>query len=105
MNSSETFARVLATHEESPCARAKTVSIEEWKKPCLQIVPDTHTLARPGSPIPDMLDSVFVDFHRELKEYMMDTYGLMGSSEAVDLHTVIARHVTIAPDPSGAHAA
>ena len=96
MHDSETFARILSAREEPPSARAKVVAVEEWTRP--RLAAESPAVVRPVSQIPDMLDSAFVDFHRGLKEYMMDTYGLMGSSEAIDLHTVVARHTRLA-DP------
>lgn len=37
----------------------------------------------------DLLDCDFIDFHRELQQHMLDRYGLLGRSQAHDLHIAI----------------
>jgi hypothetical protein len=123
MVASETFAGILSIQEgpDHESASARVVTLDEWRRSRLANRSDLVTASIPtgsateagtikamttdrvGSGTEDMLDADFIDFHRGLKEYMMDAYGLMGFSEATDFHAVIARHVRVA-DPSGAHA-
>lgn len=43
----------------------------------------------------DILDWEFIDFHRALREHMLDNFGVLAESEAFDLHEAIAPCVRI----------
>ena len=110
MQESSTFANVLSTNEGPllELKSAKIIPLHEWKPPSLATETSPTSVRSTSSPPSDvdMLDCAFIDFHRGLKEYMMDAYGLMHLSEAADLHTVIVRHVHAAETsaPMGTYA-
>lgn len=72
-----------------------TISLQEWhrrravdKTIAEATVAGSHKQA--GLPM-DILDCAFIDFHRELRAYAMNSYGLMQHSEAADFHEALSR--------------
>jgi len=109
MTTHASFARALATADASlETDHKRVVSLDEWVRTSAATRRSRYACASSGTSDSsanangasnigqfDILDADFIDFHRGLKEYMMDAYGLMGRSEAADLHAVIARHANV----------
>lgn len=55
----------------------------------------------PSAPAIDILDSEFVRFHAELKEYMTTAHGLLGKSEAFALHETVCECISFPDTPPG----
>lgn len=106
MSSSFTsFAGVVSKHSHEHGSRSASdardaISVEEWlrrrevneRHAQVACTNSTNSAAVIGVPV-DILDCDFIDFHRELKEFAMDTFGLMQDSEAAHLHDAICRFV------------
>ena len=87
-----TFARIVTRKcalSDADAHQHKTLSIEQWH------AANATKEHRPSLDVPatDILDTSFIDFHRELKRYMIDSHGMMTNSEAAHLHDVLVKYV------------
>lgn len=78
------------------------VDIEDWALPKVSIDDEVPTRAPKDearglshADMLDMLDSAFMTFHRDLREYMVSEHGVMVHSEAFDLHEAVAPCITL----------
>lgn len=81
-----TYARAIHARKEEPSVQF--VDLSEWNAP--QLKQPVQRRCTSERYTPDLLDCDFIAFHRCLREYMMDKFGLLGDSEAFDLHSAIA---------------
>ena len=78
------------------------ISIDDWSPPKVSIDGDAparaHIVEAHGQPpvdLVDMLDSAFMTFHRDLREFMVSKHGVMAHSEAFDLHEAVVPCITL----------
>lgn len=93
----KTYARAIHTRKVEP--GTNLVELAEWDAARLRQRTD-HRRKPTERSAPDLLDFDFVAFHRCLRQYMMDEYGLLGDSEAFDLHAAIAPCIVFLSDES-----
>ena len=87
------YALAIGTSKDDDPGQ-RMVDIEAWAPPR---VFSELTGSRPEACADetDILDHAFVAFHRSLRAFMMDRYGLMIDSEAFDLHAAIAPCISL----------
>jgi hypothetical protein len=93
-----TYARAIDSRAEAPGTRS--VGIEEWTPPHALAAAD-RVNRNDRRHHPDILDNDFITFHRCLREFMMDEYGLLSESEAFHLHEAIAPCITLDTEVDG----
>ena len=91
------FANILAERTDPALdgIHRRVVPLEEWVPH--RNLPPVPSTTRYCDEVDEMMDQVFVDFHRELKDYMVTNHGTMQHSEAALLFHAIAPHITVAP--------
>ena len=88
MSRNMSYARAVDACPEGLPQVFEAVDLSNWV-PCRDIAKSAGIATDCLVADMDFLDSVFIDFHRELRQHMLDKYGLMGRSEAYDLHAAI----------------
>lgn len=76
----------------------RCISLDDWVPPQIpRALPAPSMRCDPLTV--DIMDHNFVAFHSCLREYMMDEYGLLRHSLAVDLHDAISPAISFRDTP------
>lgn len=84
-------ASYAAAINRNVATQVELVEFSDWNNKRRETCGDNVVCGDP--PAVDILDSVFIDFHCFVKDYMMANHGLLAHSEAFDLHASIAPHL------------